>query len=117
MKEAVQRLIRNIKVPACLLVYGGLSTGRGEEEEEEMREKPTTEKQQLRRKSLSAAAAAVCGLSEWEEEEEKHAQLSYERQEVVLAAVITLYVQWVHEVKYIRLRQVSDRLRSDGVTT
>ena len=82
-----------------------------------MREKPTTEKQQLRRKSLSAAAAAVCGLSEWEEEEEKHAQLSYERQEVVLAAVITLYVQWVHEVKYIRLRQVSDRLRSDGVTT
>ena len=79
MKEAAQQLIRNIKsLPPSSSTAAVCLPG---EEEKTREEKPTkAKKRQLRGKSLSApAAAAVCGLSEWGEVGEKHAQLSYER--------------------------------------
>ena len=112
MKEAVQRLIRNIKVPACLLVYGGLSTGRGEDEGEADGDKATTPREEF----VCCCCGAVCGLSEREEVGEKHAQLSYERREGGGTGGGRYTIRTVGTRRLSTARQVGDRL-SDGVTT
>ena len=64
-----------------------------------MREKPTATKRQLRGKSLSAAAAGLSAASvsgkKWEKS--MHNSVTNDGREVGLAAVVTLYEQWVHE--------------------